>query len=161
LNGLGRASKVSKKSEGVDEKSKRDEFLVEIGERVRRARDAADLTQRELGEAAGGISPAYIYLVENGRQNITLRIAEALGVTIEALLAGAESGIAPTEQSLRHWTRTVGTLIEEVNERRRQDVGLLKELERLSIAHDKVIELLTERKATGSGKAGGKERPKG
>jgi hypothetical protein len=89
------------------------------------------------------------------------RIAEALGVTIEALLAGAESGIAPTEQSLRHWTRTVGTLIEEVNERRRQDVGLLKELERLSIAHDKVIELLTERKATGSGKAGGKERPKG
>ena len=156
---------MSKKSEGVDEKSKRDEFLVEIGERVRRARDAADLTQRELGEAAGGISPAYIYLVENGRQNITLtvfkRIAEALGVTIEALLAGAEFGIAPTEQSLRHWTRTVGTLIEEVHERRRQDVGLLKELERLSIAHDKVIELLAERKAAGSGKIGGKERPKG
>lgn len=156
---------MSKKSKEVDEKAKRDEFLVEIGERVRRARDAATLTQRELGEAAGGISPAYIYLVESGRQNITLtvikRIAEALGVTIEALLAGAESGIAPTEQSLLHWTRTVGTLIEEVAERRRQDGDLLRELERLSAAHQKVIELLTEREAAGSGKVGGKERPEG
>ena len=40
---------MSKKSKEVDEKAKRDEFLVEIGERVRRARDAATLTQLVAG----------------------------------------------------------------------------------------------------------------
>jgi transcriptional regulator with XRE-family HTH domain len=145
---------VSKKSEEVDEKTKRDEFLVEIGERVRRLRDAIGMTQRELGDAAGGISAAYIYMVENGRQNLSLavfkRIAVGLGVPAEELLGAAEPGAAPTERSVTQLLRSVERLSDVMIARREQDAELVKEMERLWRAYEKLNEHFGEKSTKGN-----------
>jgi len=169
VNSLGRASKVSKKSEGVDEKAKRDEFLVEIGERVKRARSTAELSQRDLGDIAG-VSAAYIYLIESGRQNLTMtvfkRIAEALKVPMDVLVASPEALAAPTEQSLGRLTRVIETLIEAFDARRKQDeelqqriiaarreqdIELLKEMGRIREAYQKLVDVVAQSKGKGQG----------
>jgi XRE family aerobic/anaerobic benzoate catabolism transcriptional regulator len=67
--------------------------LENLGERVRRRREAASLTQRELAERAG-LSLRFLSQLESGQGNISLLrfadLARALGLSAAALLAEAE-----------------------------------------------------------------------
>jgi methanogenic corrinoid protein MtbC1/DNA-binding XRE family transcriptional regulator len=66
-----------------------EQYLREIGLRIRQLRTRAGQTQAQLAEAAN-LNRAYIVSVEHGKQNISMgvviRIANALGVTAEQLL---------------------------------------------------------------------------
>ena len=102
-------------------------FWLKSASALNGARSAAELSQRELGDIAG-VSAAYIYLIESGRQNMTMtvfkRIAEALKVPMDVLVASPEALAAPTEQSLGRLTRVIETLIEAFDARRKQDEEL-------------------------------------
>jgi MerR family transcriptional regulator, light-induced transcriptional regulator len=67
-----------------------DAYLKEIGSQVRQLRNQAGWTQQRLADLTG-LTRAYIVSVEGGKQNISLdvvvRVANALGVTPERLLA--------------------------------------------------------------------------
>ena len=67
-----------------------DAYLKEFGSHVRQLRNQAGWTQQRLADLTG-LTRAYIVSVEGGKQNISLdvvvRIANALGVTPERLLA--------------------------------------------------------------------------
>lgn len=66
-----------------------EQYLREIGLRIRQLRTRAGQTQAQLAEAAN-LNRAYIVSVEHGKQNISMgviiKIANALGVTAEQLL---------------------------------------------------------------------------
>jgi XRE family transcriptional regulator, regulator of sulfur utilization len=59
-------------------------FSIEVGNRIRHYRKAADLTQEKLGELLS-IDPSYIGRIERGEANITLetvlKVAEALQIS--------------------------------------------------------------------------------
>jgi y4mF family transcriptional regulator len=67
-----------------------DAYLKEFGSQVRQLRSQAGWTQQRLAELTG-LTRAYIVSVEGGKQNVSLdvvvRVANALGVTPERLLA--------------------------------------------------------------------------
>ena len=66
------------------------DLLQRIGERVRSARRAAELTQAQLAERSG-VSKRMLALIENGLGNASLatldKIAVGLGITFSALVA--------------------------------------------------------------------------
>jgi transcriptional regulator with XRE-family HTH domain len=157
---------VEKTRENSREKPARDPLLVEIGARIRTIRLAIGMTQKDLADRAG-VSPAYIYLVETGGQNLTItvlvRLAKSLGTSIEELLRGSTSGFAPSEESVANVSRILEKLEESVTRLRRQDQetmeklfatenarreylsGLVRELERLRAAHEKSVEILAHK----------------
>ncbi|MER6857463.1 helix-turn-helix domain-containing protein [Streptomyces pilosus] len=67
--------------------------MVRFGRRVRKLREEANLSQEALADLAH-LHRTYIGSVERGERNISLinitRIAQALGVSSSALLAGVE-----------------------------------------------------------------------
>lgn len=67
----------------------KDPALVALGKRVRSLRDAAELTQEELGHAAD-LHWTYIGQIERGERNPTyknlLKLAKGLGVDAAALM---------------------------------------------------------------------------
>jgi y4mF family transcriptional regulator len=67
-----------------------DAYLKEFGSQVRQLRSQAGWTQQRLADLTG-LTRAYIVSVEGGKQNVSLdvvvRVANALGVTPERLLA--------------------------------------------------------------------------
>jgi transcriptional regulator with XRE-family HTH domain len=69
-------------------------FLERVGDRVRERRQAAELTQAELGEKCG-LHRTFVGSVERGERNLALlslkRIAKALRTTPAVLLGGDES----------------------------------------------------------------------
>src|SRR5436309_1318318 len=69
---------------------------VAVGARLRRAREAAGLTQRQL--AFRGCTPAYISRIERGTRIPSLQIlrelGDRLGVSAEFLATGAEAATA-------------------------------------------------------------------
>lgn len=72
-----------------------------LAERLREARERAGLSARALDEKAG-ITPGHTTLIESGRRESpaveTIRkLAEALGVSIDWLVTGRESGTLPGE----------------------------------------------------------------
>jgi transcriptional regulator with XRE-family HTH domain len=73
-----------------------------IGERIRRIREAAELTQPQLAEKAA-VNETYIGKVERGERNFTLRsamkIAGALGISISELFADIENDEMPASLS--------------------------------------------------------------
>lgn len=148
---LGQALMVKRKQEEDtgDEKLGSDPFLVEIGRRIKKLRTDAGMTQTELGDAAGRVSPAYIYLVERGRQNMTLsvfrRIAESLKVPIEDLLSEADLQAAPTDRSLRKLLYSVEKLKEVVAARSEQEAMIVLEMEKIREAHDSILDYLRGR----------------
>jgi len=79
---------MARRSKGTGE-GNRDEFLDDIGDRIKQARVKAKLTQKELAEKVGA-SPSWVYLVEDGQQNTQIhslrKVAEALGVSIHSLI---------------------------------------------------------------------------
>lgn len=137
--------------EGGDDDSLGDDpFLVEIGRRVKQMRTNAGITQRDLGEAAGGLSASYIYTVERGRQNMTLtvfrRIAEALGVPIEDLLSDGDQDGRLTDRSLTRFVYQLDKLGQIMDLRREQDDAIFKELENMSGVKERITAHLEAQK---------------
>jgi methanogenic corrinoid protein MtbC1/DNA-binding XRE family transcriptional regulator len=70
-------------------KANLEQYLKEIGQRIRELRTGSGHTQAQLAESAG-LNRAYIVSVEHGKQNISMavviKIANALGVPTERLL---------------------------------------------------------------------------
>ncbi|MGW9133774.1 helix-turn-helix domain-containing protein [Streptomyces sp. NPDC055681] len=68
-------------------------MLVKFGRRMRELREAAGLSQEALADLAH-LHRTYIGSVERGERNVSLvnitRIAQALGVSSSALLAGVD-----------------------------------------------------------------------
>jgi methanogenic corrinoid protein MtbC1/DNA-binding XRE family transcriptional regulator len=66
-----------------------EEILVKIGVNIQNTRKSRAMSQMELASIAG-VDRAYISLVENGKQNITMsalhKFSEALGVSVIALM---------------------------------------------------------------------------
>lgn len=74
------------------------DVAVAIGERIRRARIAADITQADLAKAVRLSRPS-ITNAEAGVQHLTvtalITIASTLGVTVAALIGEAELNLPP------------------------------------------------------------------
>lgn len=79
-------------------------YLFELGKRVRRLRLIAELTQDDLGRAAG-LSRSFVSLIEHGEVSIglfrLLRIAQALDLPLAELLPDL-----PTPPAVRRSRRT-------------------------------------------------------
>ena len=80
------------------------ELLQIVGGKIRHYRAQKGMTQKELAVATG-TSPAYIWQVESGQQNVSLelmwKIARGLGLTLELLLSDGEIWEEPTDKSVR------------------------------------------------------------
>jgi transcriptional regulator with XRE-family HTH domain len=64
----------------------KESFQRHLGASIKAHREAADISQKELGEAVGYRAKGSISHIENGRIGITLyKIARALGCTLEDL----------------------------------------------------------------------------
>lgn len=81
-------------SESVDDGDGTDPLLAAVGARVREAREAAGLIAAD-GARAAGMTKGYLWRVENGRQNLSIRslsrVARAFSTTMSALLANIEA----------------------------------------------------------------------
>ena len=136
---------MSPKKEKSDEAQTRDELLVRVGVRVKQLRNAAGLTQKQLAEAAE-MTPAYIYLVEVGGQNITLtvlgRLAGVLGVSVVDLLQDAESGVLPADDALARLANAFQRLAGALQSRSARDSEIMGEIQRLSLEHKQVTQAL-------------------
>ncbi len=102
--------RVTSSDDGAGE-AKIGRLLTCVGNRVRNARARAGISRRLLAERSG-VSQRYLAQLECGQGNISigllLRIAEALGIRIEWLLAGEDpctSGIAAISSLLCGATR--------------------------------------------------------
>lgn len=75
----------------------RNSELTFVGQRIRKAREEAGLTQQELALLCG-ISTSALSLIETGKRDLRVsslfRIAAALRVSASALLAAADDGKA-------------------------------------------------------------------
>jgi methanogenic corrinoid protein MtbC1/transcriptional regulator with XRE-family HTH domain len=74
-------------------------YLREIGQRIRELRTRTGKTQAQLAGSAG-LNRAYIVSVERGKQNISvgvvIKIANALGISAEQLLVNDYNGLEKT-----------------------------------------------------------------
>lgn len=113
---------------------------MKFNEKLKEARDRADLTQKQLAEAAG-ISTRMVQMYENGthypRANVAKKLSDALGISVTYLLSENDAILADAEEkggaSAR---RDVAALIGEVSALFAG--GTLDESEK-----DQVIEALT------------------
>jgi transcriptional regulator with XRE-family HTH domain len=95
---------------GPIESEDKDPLLSAVGRRVQQLREAAGVTAADFARAAG-ITPQYLWRLEDGQQNLNLkslsRLAIALNVPMTALLAGIEPDPATTRK--RKYSRKVST----------------------------------------------------
>lgn len=79
---------------------KRDPAFVALGQRVAEVRAERGMSKEELARRCE-LSPAYIWRIEDGRQNVQLRtllrLAHGLDATLAELTAGLEAKIAVAE----------------------------------------------------------------
>lgn len=80
----------------IEEAASPDPLSVSLGRRVASIRqDRLGATQQELARRMG-VSSAYLWRVEDGRQNLSLRtlgrLAKSLGVTLADLFDGIDAG---------------------------------------------------------------------
>lgn len=72
-----------------------------VGRRVAELRKSRELTQQSLAERIGDVTPQYVGLVEQGRQNLTIetltKVANALDVEVRALFEPPQS-MAPARR---------------------------------------------------------------
>ena len=73
---------------------KRDQALFQFGHNVSRLRDQAELSQDKLAEKAD-LDRTYLSGIERGVRNpgikVVIRLARALGVTVDQLCKGVDS----------------------------------------------------------------------
>ncbi len=69
---------------------------MSLGQRIRKRRQALEITQRQLAEALG-VTPQHISAVEQDKRTPSLpslaKLAEELGVTVDYLVTGKEGVI--------------------------------------------------------------------
>ena len=116
------------------------ELQVKVGLRIRDARTRAGLSANELAQAME-VTHSFIYLVETGKQNMTLqtlqRVADALNTRISALLpADLTGGISASQlldiaNSLADLAAMLRTRMEQDRQRIEQDRQMLERLEKL------------------------------
>lgn len=105
---------------------------MSINERIKQARRAAGLTQRQLGDSIGAIY-ATISNYETGRvipdANKLGEIAEATGVSTEWLISGKEKPEAEIMEAVPcKWERELLTKQQNVIESQQQTISKLVEL---------------------------------
>lgn len=87
-----------------DETTSLDPLSVALGRRVAAIRqDRLGLSQQDLARRMG-VSPAYLWRIEDGRQNLSLRtlgrLAKSLSVTLAELFDGIDpEGVSMTNRS--------------------------------------------------------------
>ncbi len=116
---------MARRSKGMGEDI-RDEFLDDIGRRIKQARVKAELTQKQLAEKIEA-SASWVYLVEDGQQNAQVhslrKVAEALGVSVRSLLPD-HPGDADEYSTGKDVGETFDLLINDLT----RSVGLLHKL---------------------------------
>jgi transcriptional regulator with XRE-family HTH domain len=134
---MGKGTKVSKlaaKESPARGKGSRpgpgaDPMLLYVGERVKEARLKLKLTQAQLAEKAG-CAAGTIFLVENARQNMTIKslaeLATALDITVGDLFPRSE---APAElPRAKHISEAAGEALGRARLALRQLEALMAEL---------------------------------
>lgn len=103
---MGLARDLSQRSTGEQSRERHERrYMIELGQRIRAAREERGLTQRAAAEAAG-IATDMISRLENGRYTspglrTLLRIADGLGTSIASLLPDVPANQATAENGLR------------------------------------------------------------
>jgi transcriptional regulator with XRE-family HTH domain len=130
-----------------------EEYLLGLGDRIRQCRSARNMTQRDLGDAAG-TSSSYIYQIEMGKQNVTLeliwKIANGLGIRLDVLLSSGEIWEEPTEKSVRQLSEAVGGVREELVAVKERDEHLVRKVERLTSVSEKLLQRFSRQKERGT-----------
>lgn len=98
--------------------SERDEFLDAVGHRIKLARVRARLTQKELA-AALGTQQSWVYLAEDGQQNLQLsslrKLAQILDTSVRDLLPeGPETG--PEYDAAQETSEAIKNLISQLTD---------------------------------------------
>lgn len=82
-----------------------DQFLTELGQRVRRSRGLRGMSRKVLARTSG-ISERYIAQLESGMGNVSIvllrRLARATGVALDDFVSDAPAGVAVFRDLLRH-----------------------------------------------------------
>ena len=110
----------------------RDTFLDAVGRKVKLARTAAGLTQKQPAESIGAGS-AWVYLLEDGQQNAQIhslrKVAEALGLSRNSLLPDVpgvtDDQVSTVSNAMLHGT--LNELVKEFADLRKSVDMLLKE----------------------------------
>jgi transcriptional regulator with XRE-family HTH domain len=105
------------------------------------------MTQKELGMAAG-MGPAYMGMVESGKQNLSLetiwKLAQGLELSVELLLSEDDIWAEPTEKSVKQLIRAVENMATELSRLRGQEGELVKTADGLLQAGRKLLEQFGE-----------------
>lgn len=111
-------------------------LILEIGRRVRAARQAAGLTQQRLAEAIGN-RQGYVTALESGGGNPTVqtlfRIALALGISVGSLFP-EDSATPPSQADIARLVETMARLeplLREDERRGKVTVEVLTEIKRI------------------------------
>ena len=124
-----------------------EEYLQALGDRIRRYRAGRGMTQKELGMAAG-MGPAYMGMVESGKQNLSLetiwKLAQGLELSVELLLSEDDIWAEPTEKSVKQLIRAVENMATELSRLRGQEGELVKTADGLLQAGRKLLEQFGE-----------------
>jgi transcriptional regulator with XRE-family HTH domain len=107
-----------------------------FGDFIRERRDALDLSVREFAKKLGGISPAHISDIENGRRfpsdDLLKRMAPVLEVSIDEL---QKHDLRPPVEELRRMVQrnpTYGVALRKLTEKQVSADELLKFLDKKS-----------------------------
>lgn len=77
---------------------------MSLGQRIRKRRQALEITQKRLAEDLG-VTPQHISVIEQGKRVPSLpslaKLAEALGVNIDYLASGKEGVITDTIPAIK------------------------------------------------------------
>ncbi len=77
---------------------------MSLGQRIRKRRQALEITQQQLAEALR-VTPQHISAVEQDKRTPSLpflaKLAEELGVTVDYLVTGKEGGITDTIPAIK------------------------------------------------------------
>ena len=135
------------------------EVLKAVGNRIREARSRAGLTQKDLGAKAGH-TQSYIYEVETGRTNVTLRtlanLADALGMEVRDFFLESRSAplsVAGLERLLEVWGRIAALLADRQKQDAELLAELLAELRALADLRSGLERALTSKHSSGAGAA--------
>ncbi len=144
---------VKKPEKTPEDKADYDPFYVALGERFKALRDAKKLSQRQLA-ARAGVSPAYIWLVETGGQNMTLsvfrRLCEVLDVTMVRMLTFGDAELAPSRETLGHLVGSLERVSDKLEGRIEQEAQILDEMRGLSSEVRRFLEAVYKERGAAS-----------
>jgi transcriptional regulator with XRE-family HTH domain len=124
-------------------------LALQVGQRVRAVRKAANVTQGEIGEAVG-TNQGYITALENGAQNPTLRtlckLADALGVSARMFFPVGAGGLEADEAAtlLPEVSARLTSLLRKQTELAEEGNAFLAEIERALASAGKKAEAPSE-----------------